>query len=96
MLASKVRDYTTMPVGKRTRQGSIALCERCGRRGAYVKIAIPTGTIEKWLHSRKFTFLIDKGSETACIRSNTIVDGKVMNGWGWSDWSRHCVILRLI
>lgn len=85
MFASKVRDYTTMPIGKNTRRGIIAVCKRCGRRGAYVKITIPTGTVEKWLHSRKFTFLIDKGSETACIRTNIIVDGNIANGWGWSE-----------
>lgn len=89
ILASKLRDYTAMPVGKGTKQGIIAVCKRCGKRGAYVKVRIPQGYIEKWLHSQQASFFTNNGPTTSCIRSEIIVDGKTMNGWGWSDRSKN-------
>lgn len=78
MFASKLVDYTAMPVGTVTKLGIVEICERCGKPGVHITFIHPQFRMDKWLHSRQFKFLTH-GPDSACIRSRR--DGK--EGWGW-------------
>ncbi|GEM_PF-3713952 len=88
MFHQRIVDYTAMPVGKRTRQGVIAVCERCGRHGAYYCASDAQGDqIEKWLHIQQ-TGLLTGGYEDACIRTTWSVDGQPVVEWAWKSLER--------
>lgn len=88
MFHQRIVDYTEMPVGKRTRQGAITVCERCGRHGAFVRVGFPDGRqTEKWLHIQQ-TGLFTGGYEDACIRTTGFLDGKLASSWTWKSLDR--------
>jgi hypothetical protein len=84
MFASKIIDYTAMPMSEVTKQGAIEVCERCGKPGAYMKFTVPQGTIEKWIHFQQSNFF-SHGSCTSCIRTVRPVGGVIKSSWGWTD-----------
>jgi hypothetical protein len=84
MFASKIIDYTTLPVSKVTKQGIIEICERCGKPGAYIKVTIPQGTIEKWIHLQQSNFF-SHGPSNSCIRTTRPINGVIKSSWGWTD-----------
>ncbi len=89
MFLRKTIDYSIMPLGKITKQGSISICERCGKRGAYIKFPFPQGQgyngyLEKWHHFEEVIFL-SHGSEASCVRTVRAVNDHTVSDWGWSD-----------
>ncbi|HLY32639.1 MAG TPA: hypothetical protein VKQ36_16575 [Ktedonobacterales bacterium] len=87
MFHQPIIDYTTMPPGKRTRQGVITVCERCSRYGAYTCMPLPSGhagQTERWLHVEQ-TGLLTGGFEDVCIRTTSVVGGETISEWSWKS-----------
>jgi hypothetical protein len=60
-------DYTSMPLGKQTRQGIVSDCPECGRRGAMMRWTWREHIFERWVHLERGRFLI-RTEQFGCSR----------------------------